>query len=155
MKKELFFRSVAGFPIGIAICYIITIGISAALGNGTYYACDPDLISAFGSELNAVIVQTILSGFLGAGFACASLIWKLESWSLAKQTAMYFLVISLIMMPVAWILHWMDHTLVGVLGYFCIFALIFLVIWIIQYSFMRRNIREMNLRLQNLSNTKE
>jgi hypothetical protein len=34
------------------------------------------LVKHYGSELNAVIIQTILSAILGAGFAGASVIWE-------------------------------------------------------------------------------
>ena len=71
MKKELFSRIFVGLLGGIVISYLITIGISLAIGDGSYYSCVPSLIERFGNEVTAIIIQTVLSAVLGAGFAGA------------------------------------------------------------------------------------
>ena len=63
---------------------IITLIISACIGDGTFYSVAPELVEKMGNELNAVILQTVLCGILGADFAAASVIWELDSRSLAK-----------------------------------------------------------------------
>ncbi len=133
MKKGIFARIFAGLFGGIAISYIITIGVSVAIGDGVFYPCVPSLAQRFQNELTAVIVQTILSAFLGAGFAAASLVWEKDEWSLLKQTGIYFAIITVIMMTVAYICEWMEHSVRGVLIYFGIFFAIFVVVWVIQY----------------------
>ena len=90
MKKKIIIRSLFGFPMGIAIGYFITILLSLALANGYYSPCAPELISAMGNEINAVILQTVLCGILGTGFAASSVIWEIESWSIVKQIGIYF-----------------------------------------------------------------
>ena len=97
-----------------------------------------------GNELNAVILQTVLCAIMGAGFAAASVIWELDSWSLAKQSGIYFLIISIITLPVAYFANWMKHSLAGVLSYVGIFTAIFVVVWISQYLLWKRNIKRMN-----------
>ena len=82
MKKGIFVRIFVGLAGGIAISYLITIIISAAIGDGVYYPCVPSLVERYQNELAAVIVQTILSAVLGAGFSAASLIWEKDEWSL-------------------------------------------------------------------------
>lgn len=104
MKKELVSRIVSGLLGGIVICYLITIGISISLGNCNFYPCVPSLIKQFGNEITAVIVQTILSALLGAGFAASSLIWEKDDWSLLKQTSVYFAIVTVLMMTVAYVL---------------------------------------------------
>lgn len=69
MKKEFVGRIGVGLLGGIAVSYLITVGISITLGDGNYYPCVPGLVEQFGSEIMAVIIQTILSALLGAGFA--------------------------------------------------------------------------------------
>ncbi len=100
-----------------------------------------------GNEINAVIVQTILYGLLGVGFAASSVIWEIDSWSIVKQTGIYFSIISVIMLPIAYFAYWMEHSIVGFLIYIGIFTLIFIVIWIIQFSIGRYNVRKMNEKL--------
>lgn len=153
MKKKIFLRGAFGFPIGISIGYIITIIISFIWANGYYSPCVPELISVMGSEINAVIFQALLSGLLGAAFAASSVIWEIESLNIVKQTGVYFAVVSVVMMPVAYFLYWMEHSVTGFLSYFCIFALIFIVIWVTQFITGRRMVKRMNERLYKSKNS--
>ncbi len=147
MKKKIVSRGILGFPIGIAIGYLITIIISLGLAKGSYAPCVPELISAMGNEINAVIFQALLCGLLGTGFAASSVIWEIETWSVVKQTGVYFIIISGIMLPIAYFLYWMEHSIVGFLLYFGIFILIFAVIWIIQFAIGKHDVRKMNENL--------
>lgn len=150
MKKKVFLRGLLGFPIGLAIGYMITIAISLILADGYYSPCVPELISVTGSEINAVLLQAVLSGILGAGFGACSVIWEMESWGLVKQTGIYFLIVSVIMLPVAYVNYWMEHSVKGFFSYFGIFIAIFAVVWIAQYTVNKRRVGKMNENLQNL-----
>ena len=97
-----------------------------------------------GNELNAVILQTVLCGIIGSGFAMASVIWDIDSWSLAKQSAIYFLIACIIMFPIAYITNWMKHSIAGVLSYVGIFVVIFVIAWLVQYLSWKRKIKRMN-----------
>lgn len=147
MKKEIIKRSLLGFPLGIAMGYLITILISLIWENGNYISCVPELVSAMGNEINAVILQTFLCGILGVGLSAGSVIWELDSWSLVKQTGIYFLIVSAILLPVAYLTYWMEHSLVGFLTYFGIIVFIFVVIWIIMFGIGRYNVHKMNEKL--------
>ena len=144
MKKKIVLRSILGFPLGLAVGYLITIIISLILANGYYSPCVPELTIVMGSEINAVLLQAFLCGILGSGFAAASVIWETDDWGLVKQTGIYFLIISVIMMPIAYVTYWMEHSLKGVLSYFGIFFIIFVVIWILQYVVAKRNVKKLN-----------
>lgn len=151
MKKKAFLRGLVGFPIGISIYYVITIIFSLIYGNGYYYPCNPNLIISVGSEINAVLVQFLLCGILGFGFSATSIIWNFESWSLIKQTSIYFSIISLLMFPIAYISHWMEHSIKGFLLYFSVFILIFIIIWLITYLIIKNNVKKMNNQLNNIN----
>ena len=142
MKRGLF-----GFPVGIAVGFVITLMISACVGDGSFYPVTPELIESMVSELNAVALQTALCGLMGTGFAMASLIWELDSWSLARQSGVYFALACMIMLPVAYIANWMEHSLGGFLAYVGIFVAIFLAVWLAQYLSWKRKIRKMNERV--------
>ena len=147
MKKKILLRGILGIPIGITIGYLITIFISLGLANGYYSPCVPELISMMGSEIRAVIVQSVFSGILGAGFAASSVIWEIDHWSLVKQTGIYFAIASLLMLPIAYLAYWMEHSVVGFLSYFGIFILIFAMIWAIQFAIGKYNVKKMNEKL--------
>lgn len=151
MKKKIVLRSILGCPIGIAIGYLITILPSLFWADGYYSPCVPELITTMGNEINAVLLQAFLCGLLGTGFAAASVIWEIDHWSIVKQTGIYFLVISFIMMPIAYFTYWMEHSFMGFLQYFGIFFLIFVVIWAIQFITGKYNVKKMNERLCHTS----
>lgn len=148
MKKNFFFRIFMGLLGGIVISYFITLGISLVIGAGNYYPCVPSLIERFGNEVTAVTVQTVLSAILGAGFGGCSIIWEKDEWSLLKQTGIYFLITSVLMMMVAYICEWMEHSVKGVLSYFGIFFVIFVVVWAVQYLTWKVRISKIKEGLQ-------
>lgn len=150
MKKQLLLRGLLGFPIGIALGYLITILVSLGWGGGAYAPCVPALADAVGSEIGAVMLQALLCGLLGAGFAACSLVWQVESWSLVKQTGVYFGIASLLMLPIAYAAYWMEHSLIGFVSYFAIFAFVFAAIWISQFALGRRSVRKMNEKLRSV-----
>lgn len=119
-------------------------------GKGYYAPCVPELIDVMGSEIGAVVLQTVLCGVLGMGFEASSMIWEIEHWSLVKQTGIYFLIISVIMMPTAYFTYWMEHSVMEALSYFGIFVLIFVVIWVVQFGMGRRNVERMNEELNKV-----
>lgn len=142
MKKTIVLRAAMGIPIGITISYMITICISLVWAGGYYTSCVPELAEELGSEIGAVILQAALSALLGAVFGAASVIWETDGWSLLKQSAVYFLIISLAMFPVAYFTHWMEHTIAGAFIYFCIFFLIAAAVWIIQFCFWKSRVKK-------------
>lgn len=147
MKKKIILRGVFGIPLGITIGYLITIFFSLIWANGYYSPCVPELIAATGSEINAVIVQTLFCALLGIGFGAGSVIWEIESWSIVKQTGIYFVVVSVIMMPIAYLSYWMEHSIKGFLSYAGIFVLIFIIIWVIQFTIGKYTVKKMNANL--------
>ena len=71
MKKKILLRCLLGAPLGLAISTIITIFISYAMGDGSYYAVVPELVRDCGSEINAVALQAVCSLLYGAAWAGA------------------------------------------------------------------------------------
>lgn len=147
MKKTLLCRGLVGLPLGVALGQIITLIISACVGDGRYYPVAPELTEAMGGELYAVLLQTALCAVMGSGFAMASVIWQMDTWSLARQSGVYFLVSCVLLLPIAYAANWMKHTIGGVLGYIGVFVACFLVVWLLQYLAWQRKIRVMNDRI--------
>ncbi|MDD6225496.1 MAG: DUF3021 domain-containing protein [bacterium] len=147
MKKKLVLRCLLGAPVGFAVSMIITVIISLVIGDGNYYPIVPQMAENFGSEINAVVVQMILSFLYGASWAGASLIWQKEEWSLLRQTFTHLIVCSVFTFPVAYVCYWMPHNLTGVLSYFGIFFVIYFSIWISQYISIKSKIKKMNKKI--------
>ena len=154
MKKKIILRGLFGMPVGIAIGSVITVIISACIGDSLFHPVAPELTDAMGNELSAVVFQTVLCAVMGAGFGAASVIWELDSWSLAKQSGVYFLISSVIMLPIAYAANWMEHSISGFLSYVGIFAAIFIAVWLSQYLSWKRRIKEMNALVSKESEQK-
>ncbi|MCL2363493.1 MAG: DUF3021 domain-containing protein [Defluviitaleaceae bacterium] len=144
MKKKAILRGMLGFPLGIALCHVITIVISIAIGDGYHLSAIPELVYDFNNELNAVIFQTALYGVLGASFSSASVIWEVENWSIVKQTGIYFMITAATMLPVAYFGHWMDRSVFGFVIYFVVFVAIFIFMWLVQYAVWKNKIKKIN-----------
>lgn len=60
---------------------------------------------------------------------------------IVKQTGIYFSIISVLMLPTAYVSYWMEHSLQGILSYFGIFLLIFAAVWLVQYMAAMHNVK--------------
>lgn len=154
MKKKMIQRGLLGFPLGIAIGYVITVIISICIGDGFFHPVNPELVNKMGSELNAILIQTGLSGIMGTGFAMASVIWEIDSWSLAKQSGVYFAIACVIMFPISYFANWMPHSTGGILSYVGIFVAIFVITWLVQYFVWKRKVKRMNDGVRKSNNAK-
>ena len=148
MKKKILTRALLGAPIGLTICVLCTIVISLLIGDGTYYPVSPDLIAVCGSEINAVLLQTVFGMIYGALYDVSFVIWDMEDWSLLKMTVSHLAFCCAASFPIAWFMRWMPHSLPGTLCYFALFFVIYAVIWLAQYCAIRGQIRRMNSRLR-------
>lgn len=154
MKRKVLFRCLLGAPIGLALSYLITVLISAAVGDGNYYPVVPQLAEAWGGELSAVLVQTGCSLLYGAAWGGASVVWEMERWSLLRMTLTHLAVCSAATFPIAYFMWWMPHSAAGVLRYFGIFFAIYLLIWVSQYWAIKRRIEQMNRKVRQQNEAK-
>lgn len=148
MKKKVILRSLLGAPAGVAINYMITILISLAIADGSFYPVVPELAADCGSEMNAVLLQTVFSLLYGAVWGGASVIWEMEKWSLLRMTATHLVLCSVVTFPVAFLMRWMPHNIPGIALYFVIFLSIYLFIWITLYRTMKKQIAQINRKVQ-------
>lgn len=157
MKKKTKFvlSCFFGAMLGLTIAVIITIVISVILHDGKYYAVPPEMISAYGNEINAVIIQTILSLLYGAAWGGASWIWSIDCWSILRQTITHLAICSAATFPVAYFSYWMPHNVRSILTYFVIFFVIYLIIWLSQYSSMKRRLKQINEKLNSNHDKKQ
>ena len=146
VKKEAFKRGLNGMPQGIAIGLLIA--IIHSLIAGELMMTPMILIEQFDSAVNALIVQTLFSGLIGATFGACSVIWNMDNWSILKQTALYFGTTSIVFFPVSYFMHWMRHSLAGIALYFIIFIAIFFISWMGGYIYLKININKIKEKLE-------
>ncbi len=145
--KKIVSRVLYSFPIGISCSVGISLFLSLLFGEGKYYPFAASLVFFTGSEVKAMLLQTMLSGILGGVFGGMSFIWEIERWSILKQTAVYFLSVSIPMMGISYLLYWMEHSLNGFLLYFLIFVMVFFVVWLFNFAIYWFKVRRINEEL--------
>lgn len=148
MIKNLVKKCLIGASIGFSISSIITIIVSLAIGDGNFYPVSPKLIEDCGTEINAVILQSVGALFYGAVCGGASIIWRIDSWSLLRQTITHLIVCSLSVFPIGYFMYWMEKSVWGITTYFSIFVLIYFIIWILKYYTIKKQINKINIKLQ-------
>ena len=151
MKKEFVKRALIGAPVGVLICVLISIIISYSVNDGSYYAVAPGLTALCGTVTNAVAVQTICVLVYGGIMAGASVIWDNERWSLLRQTVVHLVVCSAATLPIAYFMHWIEHSVLGVLSYYGIFVATYFFIWLSSYSANKRRVQQMNAKMKQLN----
>ena len=148
MKKRILTRSLMGAPVGLTICTVITIISSINRGTGEYYPVSPALMAACGGEMRAVVLQTVLAMVYGAMWGGASVIWEMENWSPLKMTLCHLAVCSTASFLIAYPLQWMSHDLPGVFRFFGVIFAVYAVIWFSKYRAIRRQVEQMNSKLE-------
>ena len=154
-KTKIILSCVSSAMLGLTISVTIAIAISLMIHDGKYYAVPPELISTCGNEISAVITQTILSLIYGAAWGGASWIWSIDHWSILRQTVTHFAICSAATFPVAYFTYWMPHNVKGILIYFGIFIVIYLIIWLSQYSSMKKRLQKINEKLDSNHSKKQ
>ncbi|MEG0177634.1 DUF3021 domain-containing protein [Anaerorhabdus sp.] len=151
MKKRILLQVVLGSLIGVCISFIVPLFISMVVNDGNYYPVALEMQQAYGNQLNAVIIQVMVSTLYGAAWGIAPLIFTIEKWSLLRQTVTHLLLTSLCTFPAAYICYWMDHSVVSIISYFSIFVVIYLGIWVFQYLNIKNQIKRMNHKIHTLN----
>ena len=117
-------------------------------GGNYYSAVALELTAIMGGELNAAVLQYVMSCILGFSFAMASAIFEIENWSMTKQTVVHFLITAIAMLPIAYVCHWIEHTALSIFVYFATFAAVYFFMWIVQKRYWKKKVAQMNDKLQ-------
>ncbi len=150
MIKNMLFRGLNSFMYSVAITLIVY-GILVGIGvhNGELPML-PEYMAHFSSPTLALIVQCLLVGAASATFGLGSVIMENEKIGLITQSIIYFVVTAVVWVPVAcfcWGFHKYPSTMITVTASYLIS---YFISWGIQYKVCRKNIEEINQRLQEI-----
>ena len=149
--KVIVSRTMQGFSYAVAINVLIGVVLMMVSGNEDFVPVVPDFAKRFPSEAAAFGVQCLLIGLTSAAFSAGSAIMEIASWSLVKQSIVYFVVTAAVWMPVS-VLCWgfgkYPVTFFSVTGSYLIG---YIISWTVQYCICKRNIKEINERLKELN----
>ncbi|HRT69654.1 MAG TPA: DUF3021 domain-containing protein [Bacilli bacterium] len=153
-KKVLALSVVFSFLSGIGIGHLISIIVSAIITKGTDYSV---VVPAFetmmgGNMFVAALVAALVYGVIGTIFAVANEVWRKEQWSLLTRTAVYYSATFIPMFLAAMLLRWFEFNVLNVLIFIGQFTVIFMIIWVINYFVIRRQIKVINAKIKEKNN---
>lgn len=154
MLKNIFIRGLNSFMYSVGIYLILQILITAITqaitGHGEFIPVLPEFAARFTNPYMAVYVQMLLIGLTSAAIGAGSIIMELERLSLLVQSILYLIVTMAVWIPVGcfcWGLHKYPGTMISVsLTYLVAYS----ISWAFQYHQCKRNIAEINQRLEQI-----
>ena len=147
MLKKFVKRAILGFMIGIFIGQTILIIESLMVGDGNFYAVSAYLVEHTKTRIAAVIVQYFITGIIGMTFASTTIIFELDKWSLLAQTALHFIITSIVMFFSSFFCGWFPHNAVSTIIWFGVFIVTYIIIWISFMLYYRKKTKEINKAL--------
>ena len=145
MKKKILKLALTGFILGMIIGTLIS-----------YLTCDksaeplviisPVLIRRTGSVAAAMIVNTLLSGLLGAAGMAGVIFHDPDEfdWGMTKAAVYHFLLIMVFNIPIALYCGWCPPDPLSLLIWVGIMALVYLIVWGIMYLRYKKETAELN-----------
>ncbi|MCH3960648.1 MAG: DUF3021 domain-containing protein [Solobacterium sp.] len=149
MKKEMKHLILIGAPCGVMIYVFLIIIISLLFNWGMVISVPGKLAVLVKNELNAFITIVVYSMICGSIWACASLIWKNDRWSLTKQTVIHFIICTVSAFPIAYCFYRISNAKEMLVVYFISFVVIYLSVWMYQYISLKQSIKKINRFLSN------
>lgn len=150
--KKIIKRFISGSVLGISIGYLITLIISVIKGQGIYYGASPQLISVFGSEINAMIVQTLASMLIGGVYSSSSYIFDGTNYSITKQTILHFLITTPVYLIMGYLCCWWSlSSLIEIISFIGIYVVIYIIIWIVFYLYWKNKLSKLNEEIKKIN----
>ena len=139
MMKRALKRAAVGFPIGIAVGFLIswiTKGERETLFSSEF-------IDRMGGLTMACIIQGLVSGFYGAVCMAGTICYDIDRWSLARATFTHYLIITVLYVPISLIMGW-TKSAADILIVEAFQLVGFFLIWLIMYLRYRAEVMELN-----------
>ena len=144
IKKAVAKRAVLGFIYGVFIGQTILIIESLFMRDGNFYAVSASLLELAGTKIAAVIIQYLLTGFIGLTFASTTVIFEMDEWSLLRQTITHFIITSIVMYIAGFLCGWFPHTVGSTLAWFGVFVVVYLIFWICFSLYYKNKVKKIN-----------
>lgn len=149
--KSTITKALQSFCYAVTINVLIGVVLMLVFKNDNFVPVVPDFAERFPSPTLAFGVQCLLIGLTSAAFAAGSGVMEIASWSLVKQSIIYFVVTAAVWIPVS-VLCWgfgkYPVTFFSVTGSYLVG---YIISWIVQYRICKRNIQQINEKLKELN----
>lgn len=149
MAATILRRAVFGFLLGMAIGNVITVLMSLASGEGALLFTDY-LLARTGSEAGALLVQTLLSGVIGAAAMAGTVLYNLEPWGLLKSAIIHYAICMVTYIPIGIILGWIEPHPASIAVTAGALAIVYAAIWLIMNARYKSEVDELNNLLDKI-----
>lgn len=147
MLKNAVIRGLNSFMYAIAINVLLALVITAIVNEPGFVPLVPDYAAHFESEIIALLLQFILIGLTSAAFGAGSVLLEIEHWSLLKQSIIYFIVTTIIWVPVSIFCWGIDKYSRAFISMICSYVVTYAVTWMIQFSICKKSVAKINQKL--------
>ena len=145
--KRVLMRFLIGASTGILLGYLVNLIISLGVGKGEYEPAMPQLVAYCGTELRAVLVQTLLTALIGVGFAEAGFLFLIDRWSFLKQCVVHFFATMAFYLPFA-LLCWFPVRWESIGGILCSILATYSITYLINYRICQKDVEQINRMVQ-------
>ncbi len=145
--KKIVYRVCGGAAVGVLIGYLTVLLVNLCMGGGVYMPAMPALTRRCGTDMAAVLVQTLLTALIGVAFSLASSVFEVERWSFLHQCAVHFAVTALVYVPFT-MLCWYPLNLSGILGVLGSVLLTYTITYFINHWLVTRDLLQINRCVQ-------
>ena len=146
MRKQFLTLAGIGFVMGMVMGNLIAWFTGGTLVNAR-------LAAWTGSEAASIVIQTVVSGLLGAIAMGGTMVYEIERWPLLAMSVTHYLMIAVTYVAIALLLGWADSPK-KLIRMLLIQLAVYFIIWLIMYLRYRAQVRKLN-ELLDKSTTKK
>ena len=135
-----------GFLIGSVVGNIIALH-PFLFGSKDLTLVSPALTEKLGSAVSAFLIQTLLSGLLGAVSFAGMLFYDRDDWPMILSAVIHWLLIMLFYFPIALYCGWISEDPREMLIMALIMTAAYVLIWLFMFLHYRKQAEELNQEL--------
>lgn len=143
--KKILRNGVVGAMSGVTGGVLISLAFSAAFSS-TYMPSTPRFMAHFSSSVSAMGASVLLWAMMGVLWGTSILIFRIDSWSMTRQTVVHFAICYVVYTLLAELAGWFPQTFVW-LRYTILFIGIYVWIWLTQYLWAKAYVARINAKL--------
>lgn len=152
MIKTTITKMINSFCYSIAITAMIYTVLAFAMGHVPLL---PEYANRFENDAVALLVQLLLIGVMSAVLAGGTVILELERLSLLAQSILYFVISSPVWIAVACFCWGFAKYKASAISVCVSYLVSYVICWVIQYRICKKNIEEINEKINSLSVSEE
>ncbi len=136
-----------GISIGLFIGVSLSIIFNLINNSDIYYATNPEFYKSFDNHLVPTIIAFACFSSIGLVFTFASEIYKIKKLNIFPKTLFHLTILYVILIIFGKYLCWFENVN-DIIMNFITFIVIYVIIWIIKYNLVKKDIEKINKNLK-------